>query len=220
MREHVAGLEDFLIGKSQYWRWFPTSGWNCELKLFRITQINLGVSVGSNLCLHSDEIRRFLETARQLRQHSKLAEADGQCLENNVFHSCDVWNVANVAQHSFGCNISEMFRMWLFHVVSCCFCGSKVWGQAKRPCSNKSSPKHCLLAPGTPNASSGSCKAGGVEGNLCALVGWAWDMEYSKYSMSCMWVVLHKITQDPSQFLCAIQECVCIYIVHIYSVYI
>ena len=40
--------------------------------------------MGSNLCLHSDEIRGFLETARQLRQHSKLAEADGQWLEDNV----------------------------------------------------------------------------------------------------------------------------------------
>ena len=41
-------------------------------------------------------------------------------------------------------------------------------------------------------------------------------MEYSKYSMSCMWVVLHKITQDPSQFLSAIQECVCIYMYTLY----
>ena len=132
-----------------------------------------------------------------------------------VFQSCDVWNVAQHSRHSAAI-FQKCFRngdcFMLFHVVSVVpKFEDRPKGHAPRV-----SPKHCLLAPGTPNASSGSCKAGGVEGNLCAVIGWAWDMEYSKYSMSCMWVVLHKITQDPSQFLSAIQECVCIYMYTLY----
>ena len=89
-----------------------------------------------------------------------------------VFQSCDVWNVAQHSRHSAAI-FQKCFRngdcFMLFHVVSVVpKFEDRPKGHAPRV-----SPKHCLLAPGTPNASSGSCKAGGVEGNLCAVIGWA-----------------------------------------------